>query len=99
MTQRGIDTSDMDVRWVSSLSWYFLNLFGLTSVFILLLGDARSADGLQDMQSMGAPPPLQQPSEILKIFKGEADSLQLVDYKWSLDGIEERILSQFSKKS
>lgn len=38
MMQRGIETQDMDVRWVSSLSWYFLNLFGLDGLFRLLLG-------------------------------------------------------------
>ena len=39
MLQRGIDTPDMDVRWVSSLSWYILNWFGLTGLFRLLLGN------------------------------------------------------------
>lgn len=38
MLQRGIETPDMDVRWVSSLSWYFLNLFGLNGLFGLILG-------------------------------------------------------------
>jgi len=38
MLQRGIETPDMDVRWVSSLSWYFLNFFGLNGLYRLLLG-------------------------------------------------------------
>jgi hypothetical protein len=28
----------MDVRYVSALSWYFLNLFGLNGLFKLMLG-------------------------------------------------------------
>lgn len=39
MLQRGIDTPDMDVRWVSSLSWYILNWFGLNGLFRILLGN------------------------------------------------------------
>ena len=39
MLQSGVGTRDLDVRWVSSLSWYFLNLFGLQSVFIFILGN------------------------------------------------------------
>lgn len=38
MLQRGIETPDMDVRWVSSLSWYFLNFFGLNGLYHLILG-------------------------------------------------------------
>jgi ER membrane protein complex subunit 3 len=76
MMQRGVETTDMDVRWVSSLSWYFLNLFGLTSVYTLILGDASGADGLQDMQQMqmmGQPQPLQQPAEVLKVCAADLD--------------------------
>lgn len=44
MLQSGVDTRDMDVTWVSSLSWYFLNLFGLGSVFALILGDSNGKE-------------------------------------------------------
>lgn len=38
MLQRGIETPDMDVRWVSSLSWYFLNFLGLNGLYRIILG-------------------------------------------------------------
>jgi hypothetical protein len=38
MLQSGVATRDLDVRWVSSLSWYFLNLMGLQSIFGFILG-------------------------------------------------------------
>ncbi|KAK4057667.1 hypothetical protein OIO90_001315 [Microbotryomycetes sp. JL221] len=53
MLQRGIDTPDMDASWVSSVSWYFLCLFGLTPVYRLLLGQDNAADdSLNPLQSM-----------------------------------------------
>lgn len=38
MLQSGVGTIDLDVRWVSSLSWYFLTLFGLQPVYNFILG-------------------------------------------------------------
>lgn len=53
MLQSGVATRDLDVRWVSSLSWYFLNLFGLQSVFIFILGNDNAASQMaQQMQQM-----------------------------------------------
>lgn len=38
MLQAGVATRDMDPRWMSSISWYFLCIFGLQSVFNFILG-------------------------------------------------------------
>lgn len=46
MLQSGVMTRDLDVRWVSSLSWYFLNLFGLQSVFGFILGSDNGSSSL-----------------------------------------------------
>lgn len=45
MLQSGVMTRDLDVRWVSSLSWYFLCLFGLQPVFIFILGNDNGMTG------------------------------------------------------
>lgn len=44
MLQRGIALSSLDPSYVSSLSWYFLNLFGLQGLFSIFLGGDNGMD-------------------------------------------------------
>jgi Integral membrane protein EMC3/TMCO1-like len=39
--QQGMELRTLDVRYVSSLSWYFLNSFGLRGILPFLLGEAN----------------------------------------------------------
>lgn len=48
MLQAGVMTRDLDVTWVSSLSWYFLNLFGLQPVFNFILGSDNCESDITD---------------------------------------------------
>ncbi|CAN6609939.1 ER membrane protein complex subunit 3 [Trichomonascus vanleenenianus] len=92
MMQSGVMTKDLDVRWVSSLSWYFLNLLGLQSVYSLILGSQNSAGG---MAAMGATPTMmpQQPgTDFKKLYNAEAENLEIVHHYSIFDGIEKRVL-------
>jgi hypothetical protein len=95
MLQSGVDTSDLDVRWVSSLSWYFLNLMGLQSVYSLILGTGNSAGGI--VQTANPAAAMMQPgTDVSKLHLAEAENLQLVKHDYLLEGIEDRIISTYS---
>ncbi|KAI0243656.1 hypothetical protein L0F63_002958 [Massospora cicadina] len=100
MLQTGIFTSDMDVAWVSSLSWYFLNLFGLRAVFALVLGDENTVDGFKDIQAMNMPAmavgPTGQAHDMTNAFKAESENLSLYSHRWKLDGIEQRVMAKYA---
>jgi hypothetical protein len=53
MLQSGVGTRDLDVRWVSSLSWYFLTLFGLQPVYTFILGSNNGKLTSQPKIKMG----------------------------------------------
>ncbi|KAI9677898.1 MAG: ER membrane complex subunit 3 [Trizodia sp. TS-e1964] len=100
MLQSGVGTPDLDVRWVSSLSWYFLNLFGLQSVFTFILGNENSASQVAAQMAQMNPNaaaalfgPGQDPD---KMFMNEAENLEVVEHWWILNGIEDRLLKQIS---
>ncbi|EAU84689.2 hypothetical protein CC1G_00208 [Coprinopsis cinerea okayama7 len=102
MLQRGIETPDMDVRWVSSLSWYFLNFFGLNGLYRLLLGNDNAADSSKDMSAtpfsnFNAAPA--GPQDYNKLFKAEIDNLEFANgiYAWVGDGVEDRVLSRYNR--
>jgi ER membrane protein complex subunit 3 len=96
MLQSGVMTRDLDVRWVSSLSWYFLCLFGLQSVFIFILGNDNAASQMgQQMAQMNPAAqvnpfgPGQDPD---KLFLAEAENLEVTEHFSILDGVADRIL-------
>lgn len=67
MLQAGVQTKDMDPRWMSSISWYFLCIFGLQFVYVFLLGsDNGRSLVLADMSMISAnpsQPPVKLPSK------------------------------------
>ncbi|KAL4798301.1 integral membrane protein DUF106-domain-containing protein [Aspergillus venezuelensis] len=99
MLQSGVMTRDLDVRWVSSLSWYFLNLFGLQSVFGFILGSDNAANQMaQQMGGMNpaaAANPFQPGQDPHKMYLNEAENLEVFEHFCILDGVEERVLRKY----
>ncbi|KAK5058888.1 hypothetical protein LTR84_011152 [Exophiala bonariae] len=101
MLQSGVMTKDLDVRWVSSLSWYFLCLFGLQSVFIFILGNENSASQISQQMAQANPTananpfgPGQDPD---KMFQAEAENLEVLEHWSVLEGAEDRLLKIYTK--
>ncbi|KAI1269135.1 transmembrane protein [Xylariaceae sp. FL1019] len=96
MLQAGVATREMDPRWMSSISWYFLCIFGLQSVFNFILGSENAAN--QMAQQMGAMGPQANPQmfgpgqDADKNFKTEAENLAVVEHYSVLDDVEDRLL-------
>lgn len=94
MLQRGISLTTLDTAYVTSMSWYFLVMFGMRGLYSIVLGAGSETDDTKIMQQqmgMGGGQPGQQP-DMGKVFGAEADNLQLVEHNFLLATAEERLI-------
>lgn len=96
MLQSGVMTSDMDVRWVSSISWYFISVLGLNPVYNLILSSPNEdPTGMMQQQDPMAGMPGQPQTEA--ICKSLANDLTIAQHESCFQNIEERILERYNK--
>jgi len=92
MLQRGIELVSLDASWVSSVSWYFLNVFGLRSMYNLILGMDNAADQTRVMQDQMTGAAMGMPPDPSKAFKAEWEALEITEHQWAIQGVEEEIM-------
>ncbi|KAF8391643.1 hypothetical protein HHK36_023950 [Tetracentron sinense] len=72
----------VDVSYVSSRSWYFLNLFRLRGLFSLILGEENDdTQRMMQMSGFGFDP--------TKSLSAEKDNLDIVQHEWALPKFEQ----------
>jgi hypothetical protein len=90
MLQRGVMLTTLDVSYVSSLSVYFMCMFGLSGLFSLLLSGPIMDDMQMQMQMQQQQQ--QQPFDAAKAFAQERESLELVHHKFFGPDAEARLI-------
>lgn len=91
MLQANVNTYDLDVRWVSSISLYVLLLVGLGGVFHLILGGGNEASQSTG-SAAGSGSPLAANIDKKKLFESEADALEIERQTFVLTGVKDRVL-------
>ncbi|SCU99293.1 LADA_0H18800g1_1 [Lachancea dasiensis] len=98
MLQNGIMTPDLDARWVSSISWYFISTLGLNPVNNLLFGNSSSANEItgaaQQQQQLNSMPGGPSPEALTK---GLSNDITIFQHESCFDSIEERVLKLYAK--
>lgn len=102
MFQKGVmDMPDLEPSYVSSVSWYFLVMYGLRSFLRLMIGnpyiEQKEQDMLQEKLGLQNPPPPGKTQDIdstIKLLKNEIENLELfvAQHKSEMDNVEKRLL-------
>lgn len=96
MVQRGVDIDHLDCAYATSLSLYFIVMFGLQGILLLILG-SNEGDETQMMQKQMQNPMGQQPGQpvdVAKLYKSTAEEIHFTqdNHKYALQHARKMLL-------
>lgn len=103
MFQRGLDLSTLETSYVSSVSWYFLVMYGLRAFFKLVIeGDGNNQNDFREASmimadlgcTMHAAGPVNKKFDAVQAIKSEIENLELSKHKSILDDADKRLLGK-----
>lgn len=94
MLQSGVDTPDLNARYVLAISWYFVNLFGLQPVHSLLNGKSQADYLIQQQQQVAPMNGLGTPSTE-KLFMSHAENIQILSHESKFIGLVDKVLAVY----
>ena len=104
MTQTGIRLFNLDPSYVSSMSWCFLLLYGLSDILSLMISDIKAleeaimaAQGpmMAGQGMMGGPGAGQ---DYNLVFKAERENYEILNWKFALDDVEDAFIAKYEGK-
>ena len=102
MLQSGIQMENLDVSYVSAISWYFLAFFGLRG-FISYFSGEDAANSIDAATITGSPMlaasqgMMTAPGQnIVQVFSAEREALLVKEHKYELQDAEQRLIKLLS---
>jgi hypothetical protein len=100
MLQQGLNLPDLDLSYVSAISWCFILVFGLSSILQHFDGADNFSMLKEQEQMMKAPMqmmPFGQPGgmDYEKVFSGEKENIEIIPNFSLLDDAPERLINKY----
>lgn len=107
LLQSGVSVVSLDVQWISSISLYFLTIFGFNSLYKIFLNeqdDDLAMNQLAGMNPMMMGAGMQQPSlggpePNSAICEREAKALKVVTHRFMFDDADKQLIKRLSRKA
>ena len=95
MLQQGMELQNIDVKYISALSLFFLSYMGIDKFFSLVLKEEQVTVGMNEMQEMSPPTMMPVPTaDIKNSFNNEKNNIKTLKHEFFLKDIEDEFLRE-----